>query len=387
MNAKPASDVIMIIDDEPDNLNVLGEILRREGVEVRAFPKGGMALGAAQEEPPDLILLDIRMPEMDGYEVCRRFKEDERLRSIPIIFLSAFSEPSDKVRAFEAGGVDFVMKPFSEAEVLARMHNHLRLRRYQLKLEDLVRQRVQELAEANRRLSIWDDAKNQWLNTLSHEMRTPLVGIFGISELLFTEVPATSQLHSMRDVYDLSCKRIQMLMDDALTLVHMDVAAEDFGRSPLVLADLLRSVLQAFARMKPAVIVQASLAKVEKIRVSADATLLGRAFTDLLLTAACCAGMEGPILLEAGVSEGRAEVLISFGKDPLAPEALEIFFEVGGQRMLLKGADLGLMPALASRVLRLFNGELSIRNGAEQGLVITSSLPVRCPSMPPPSPQ
>jgi two-component system sensor histidine kinase/response regulator len=373
MNSKPASDVIMIIDDEPDNLNVLGEMLRREGVEVRAFPKGGMALAAARAEPPDLILLDIRMPEMDGYEVCRRFKEDERLRSIPVIFLSAFSEPSDKVRAFEAGGVDFVTKPFSEIEVLARMNNHLRLRRYQLKLEELVRQRVQELAEANRRLRIWDDAKNQWLNTLSHEMRTPLVGVFGITELLFMEVPTTSHLHEMRDAYDLSCQRINKLMDDALALVHMDVASEDFGRNPLALADMIRRALQAFARMSPTTNVQVSLTKIEEVRVSGDATLLERAFTDLLLTAACCACTGGPVLLETGVSEGQAEVLISFGKDPYTPEALETFFEVGG---LQGGGDVGLMPALASRVLRLFNGDVSIRNGPERGLVITTVLPV-----------
>ena len=377
MKPKAAQDVIMIIDDEPENLNVLGEMLRREGVEVRAFPKGGMALAASQEEPPDLILLDIRMPEMDGYEVCRRFKEDERLRSIPVIFLSAFSEPSDKVRAFEAGGVDFVTKPFSETEVLARMNNHLRLRRYQLKLEELVRQRVQELAEANRRLRIWDEAKNQWLSTLSHEMRTPLVGVFGITELLFTEVPTTSHLHAMRDAYDLSCQRINKLMDDALDLVHMDVASEAFGRSPVVLADMLRRALQAFAKIKPLVHVQVLLAKIEKVRVSGDAPLLERAFTDLLLTAACCVCTGGSVLLEAGVSEGRADVLISFGKDPLTPEALETFFEVGSPRGVLRGDDdVGLMPALASRVLRLFNGEVSIRNSPERGLVIASSLPV-----------
>jgi DNA-binding response OmpR family regulator len=376
MNPKSVSEIIMIIDDEPENLNVLGEMLRREGVEVRAFPKGGMALASSQVEPPDLILLDIRMPEMNGYEVCRRFKEDERLRSIPIIFLSAFSEPADKVRAFEAGGVDFVTKPFSETEVLARMNNHLRLRRYQLKLEELVRQRVQELAEANRRLRIWDDAKNQWLNTLSHEMRTPLVGVSGITERLFMEVPTSPHVHEMREAYDLSCRRINKLMDDALALVHMDVASENFGRSPLALADMLRSALQAFARMNPTTNVQVSLTKIEEVRVSGEATLLERAFTDLLLTAACCVCTGGAILVEAGVSEGQAEVLISFGKEPLTPEALETFFEVGGQRMYLKGGgDLGLMPALASRVLGLFNGEVSIRNGAERGLVIGVTVP------------
>ena len=93
INSDPVT--IMIIDDEPENLNVLGEMLRQEGWNIRAFPRGDLALAAAGDEAPDIILLDVRMPGMDGYEVCRRFKADDRLRSIPVIFLSAFSEPAD----------------------------------------------------------------------------------------------------------------------------------------------------------------------------------------------------------------------------------------------------------------------------------------------------
>ena len=159
---------IMIVDDEPGNLNVLGAMLSGAGLGVRALPGGALALAAARAELPDLVLLDIQMPGMDGYEVCRRFKADEQLRGVPIIFLSAFTQPSDKLRAFEAGGVDYVTKPFAEVEVLARIGTHLQLRRHQLHLEELVAQRMRELTEANRRLQLWDDAKNQWLLSLIH---------------------------------------------------------------------------------------------------------------------------------------------------------------------------------------------------------------------------
>ncbi len=368
---------IMIVDDEPDNLNVLGTMLRQEGWSVRAFPRGEMALAAAGDELPDLVLLDIRMPGLDGYEVCRRFKADERLRSLPIIFLSAFAEPADKVLAFEAGGVDYVTKPFAEVEVLARVQTHLRLRQHQLHLEELVRQRVQELAEAHRRLRIWDDAKNQWLNTLSHEMRTPLTGVFGITELLFMEVPAASDAHGLREIYDFSCRRINKLIDDALTLAQIDVASEHFVVSPVFLADILGNALSALAAQVPECEVQATLTAVEAVTVSGEAGLLTRAFADLLLTAACCVGEGDTLRLETCVCAGQARVVIATGGPSLSPNALETFFDVGGQRTLLKGGgDFGLGAALASRILRLFNGRVSVCNGPDKGLVMEASLSV-----------
>ncbi|MEI8079768.1 MAG: response regulator, partial [bacterium] len=97
MNNVCAQAIIMIIDDEPDNLNVLGEMLRHDGWDVRAFPRGEMALAAAREEPPDVVLLDIRMPGVDGLEVCRRLKAHETMRHIPVILISAFAEVKDWV--------------------------------------------------------------------------------------------------------------------------------------------------------------------------------------------------------------------------------------------------------------------------------------------------
>ena len=381
INSDPVT--IMIIDDEPENLNVLGEMLRQEGWNIRAFPRGDLALAAADDEVPDIILLDVRMPGMDGYEVCRRFKADDRLRSIPIIFLSAFSEPADKVRAFESGGVDYITKPFFEREVLARTHTHLGLRRYQIHLEELVRQRVQELAEANQRLRIWDEAKNQWLNMLSHEMRTPLGGILSITELLFMDLPIASGSHSLREPFDLSCRRINKLIEDAETLAHIDVSSdrdvdsEYFGMRSLLLADVLRNALEAFAGQISECAVQASLAAVEQVTVLGEENLLSRAFTDLLLTAACCVCKGDPFTLATSVSAERVHVVITFGRKTLATAALETFFEVGGQRTLIKGGgDFGLGAALASRILRLFNGHVSIRNGTDNGLVIDSFLPI-----------
>ena len=144
---------ILIVDDTPENLRVLLELLKQQGYKARAVPNGRLALQAAANEPPDLILLDIMMPEMDGYEVCRRLKQDDKLREIPVIFLSALGETLDKVRAFDVGGVDYVTKPFQIEEVRARVEIHLRLRRLQVQLEAHNRQLQDRVDEQVREIS------------------------------------------------------------------------------------------------------------------------------------------------------------------------------------------------------------------------------------------
>ena len=129
---------IMAVDDNPDNLKLLEDMLRDRGYEVRSFPRGRLALSAIDREPPDVILLDINMPEMNGYEVCERLKSDQQHSGIPVIFLSALNATDDKVRGFRAGGVDYISKPFQFEEVQARVETHIKLRRAQQAEHDLL---------------------------------------------------------------------------------------------------------------------------------------------------------------------------------------------------------------------------------------------------------
>jgi putative two-component system response regulator len=146
---------ILVVDDTPANLTLLSRMLGDRGYRVRPVPSGSLALKAAASDPPDLVLLDISMPEMDGFEVCRRLKEDPRLRDVPVIFISALTETEGKVKAFKRGGVDYVTKPFQIEEVEARVETHLRLRstqaeltRYTQYLEQLVDEKVKEISES-----------------------------------------------------------------------------------------------------------------------------------------------------------------------------------------------------------------------------------------------
>jgi PAS domain S-box-containing protein len=126
---------VLIVDDTPANLKLLAEILTAQGYRVRPATNGRLALRSVAAEEPDLVLLDVRMPDMDGYEVCRRLKSNEQSRGIPVIFISALDDVADKVKGFKAGGVDYIAKPFESTEVLARVKTHLALRHLQKQLE------------------------------------------------------------------------------------------------------------------------------------------------------------------------------------------------------------------------------------------------------------
>src|SRR6478752_1243808 len=168
-SSKPQAN-ILIVDDTPANLNVLSTILTQQGYKVRPANSGEVALVVAQRAAPDLILLDIQMPGMNGFEVCRRLKEIDQTRDIPVIFISALDEVLDKVEAFEVGGVDYITKPFQILEVLARIEHQLTLRR----------QRQQIAA----------------VGALAHDLHDSIRRLVGRAELLAAsgEAPLTTEL-------------------------------------------------------------------------------------------------------------------------------------------------------------------------------------------------
>ncbi|MDR2733684.1 MAG: response regulator [Spirochaetota bacterium] len=144
---------IMVVDDTPANLVLLQEMLQIEKYRVLAFPRGSLALKATETQVPDLILLDITMPEMDGFEVIQRLKADERLKNIPVIFISALADNNFKLRAFTEGAVDYITKPFQMEEVHARVGSHLRLsqaqnelKKYNEQLENIVQEKVKQIS-------------------------------------------------------------------------------------------------------------------------------------------------------------------------------------------------------------------------------------------------
>ncbi len=136
--------VIMVVDDNPDSLKLLSDILSEQGYQVRQALNGRLALTAVKQQSPDLFILDIRMPEMDGFELCRQLKKDIATCSVPVIFISGLGNSADKVRAFAIGGQDYITKPFEDTEVLARVKTHLVLRKKEVELQQALKD-IQQL--------------------------------------------------------------------------------------------------------------------------------------------------------------------------------------------------------------------------------------------------
>ena len=160
---------IMAVDDTPANLKLLMSILSAEGYKIRPASNGEQALSSIAKRQPELILLDINMPGIDGYEVCRRLKNDPITRDIPVIFISALNEVSERVKGFEVGGIDFITKPFQQEEIIVRVRSHLQLRHMQMNLEELVDARTRELVNTNDRLRLSEDKYRRIVESLQDE--------------------------------------------------------------------------------------------------------------------------------------------------------------------------------------------------------------------------
>jgi two-component system sensor histidine kinase/response regulator len=164
---------ILIVDDTPENLRLLSNVLTERGYKVRSVINGAMALMGAKAAPPDLILLDINMPDMNGYEVCEALKADEQTREIPVIFISALDEVLDKVKGFAVGGRDYITKPFQLEEVLARIENQLTIRNLQQQLQEQNQRLQQEISDREKA----EQALRVFLHSISHDLRNPVTGM------------------------------------------------------------------------------------------------------------------------------------------------------------------------------------------------------------------
>ncbi|PLS68874.1 MAG: hypothetical protein CV045_05455 [Cyanobacteria bacterium M5B4] len=152
---------ILLVDDKPENLRLLSTMLEEQGYEIREAINGTLALKSAQADPPDLILLDINMPGLNGYEVCQRLKADQTTNHVPVIFVSAQDEAWDKVKAFSVGGVDYITKPFKVMEVLARIETHLRLGKLQKRLYETQNQLRLEVQKRQNLEAALDQARKE----------------------------------------------------------------------------------------------------------------------------------------------------------------------------------------------------------------------------------
>jgi CheY-like chemotaxis protein len=224
---------ILIVDDKPENLHLLTVILKQEGYAVRQLRNGKMVMSSVLSALPDLILLDIMMPETDGYDVCRQLKAEERTRDIPVIFISALNETVDKIKAFSVGGIDYITKPLQEEEVLVRVETHLKLRRLQRQLEA---QNIELTQAAHLR----EDMER----VTRHDLKTPLNVIIGFPQIIMKAVNLPAKYQEYLKMIEESGMMMLNMIDLSLDMFKMERKMYHFQPVPVNLLQVIRRIMK-----------------------------------------------------------------------------------------------------------------------------------------------
>ncbi len=220
---------VLVVDDITKNLQVVGTMLRNAGYEVMPTTSGAQALERVRAQLPDLILLDLMMPEMDGLEVCRRLKADAATRQIPVIFLTASNEMEHLVSGFEVGAVDYVTKPFNPPELLARVQTHV------------------ELRQARERLREMNEEKNEFMGIAAHDLRNPLSAIQGYAEMVVEDAQAMAhrELQGNGERIRETAKRMAEMVQNLLDANRIERGELQLNLAPTDLGPALNSVVES----------------------------------------------------------------------------------------------------------------------------------------------
>jgi CheY-like chemotaxis protein len=238
---KPENFLILVVDDMTQNLQILMSILEKVGYNISFALSGKQTLERLTKVKPDLILLDLMMPDLDGLEVCKRLKVNPDWCDIPVIFLTASHEPDKLLEAFEKGAVDYVTKPFKTAELLARVKTHLELKQTRDELKNM----TEELEIARDSALELSNLKSQFLANMSHEIRTPMNGVLGMTDLLLN----TELNQQQRDYLKIlrgSGEDLLKLIEDILEISKLEMGATKLSYTSFDLRELLKEISLKF---------------------------------------------------------------------------------------------------------------------------------------------
>ena len=361
---------ILIVDDTPEILQFLVLILKAHGYRVRPVLSGALAIQAVLNEPPDLILLDIRMPDMNGFEVCEYLKADKMLKEIPVIFVSGLADVMDKVKAFAVGGVDYVTKPFQFEEVYARIETQLKIRSLQRQLQEqnenlerLVAERTLELAKAYERLQELGRIKDDFLRMLSHEIRTPANGVLGIGNLILDLCPASEDRTQYADLFEQSALRLRNLIEDTALLTDMENQTCMNGAA-ISFPDLFAEVRASLPDIQISMDRSAAL---DTFCLKGCQPLLKRALESVILIAASFSQTVGVVHVTGSIEERGLCLHLDVDALTLSGEQASAFFEIESDARNASAAEwMGLAPVVAHQIISAFGGEMKLvkRDGA-----------------------
>lgn len=234
---------ILVVDDQPNNLKVIASVLNQE-YKLLVANSGYNALAVLDSEKPDLILLDVMMPEMNGFEVCERIKNVEILRDIPIIFLTAKADIEDIQKGFEVGAVDYITKPFNLAELKTRVNSHLKLYNTQRELKAL----NERLIQSEKELNIANETKNKFFRIIAHDLKSPFSGFLGLTDMLANNLDKMKpeMVESLSKSMSQESKRLYNLLENLLEWSNSQMGLIKFEPIQLDLHDICIKTLSQF---------------------------------------------------------------------------------------------------------------------------------------------
>lgn len=374
---------ILIVDDVLANLRLLRAMLDEQGFETRGVPNGTTALRAARAHPPDLILLDINLPDLSGYEVCQTLKADPVTQGIPIIFISAIDEVVDKVKAFAVGGADYISKPIQIEEVLARVENQLtvRLLQQQLKrtnetLEQQIATRTAQLAEAKQHAEEMSRLKSAFLANISHELRTPLASIIGFASVLSEESEGDQQ--EFARLIEQSGQRLLTTLNSILDLSMLEAGTVE---ADIEVVDVVPEVEQQIA-IWGAVAADKRLhltadVPEQPVQVFVDKALLKR-ILDNLIGNAIKFTEQGTVHIIVEPFGEQVAIRVSDTGIGISSDFMPGLFdpfkqESTGTGRLYEGTGLGL--TVTQKLVDLLGGTIAVESEKENGTTFTVTLP------------
>ena len=361
---------VLVVDDEPGNVELLTRRLRAIGCETLEASSGEQALEVARREVPDVVLLDVMMPGMDGWETCRRLREDPATAGMQVIFVTARDHAEDIARGFEVGGMDYVPKPFEPLELTARVRSAI----IRKKLRDDLKKKNEDLERLER-------ARQELIGMLGHDIRN-----LANSVIAFLELVGHGQLTPERPEFGQLLQLSEANVTELLRLVNalLDVYRMEEGRLEVMpqVVPLVEIARRSIAQMRPeatAKNIQLSAVVPEDASVFVDDALIVRVLTNLLSNGVKHTPSGGSVRVEARPAPDSAEAVLVRVVDtgpgvPLedAPHIFERFYQGRGRKR--GGSGLGL--AFCKLAVELHGGKIAVANGGEPGAIIELTLPV-----------
>ncbi len=380
---------ILIVDDIEINRQLLVDHITAFGHKSMEADNGRSALEQMKKEAPDLVLLDILMPEMDGYEALDRLKSDENLRHIPVIVITGVDELESAAKCIAKGAADYLVKPFNSVLLQARINGCLEKKRlddqekiyqkqienHNLRLEDTVRQKTMELSQAHERLKILDKAKDDFLSLISHELRTPLTGLFGAVDILFDDELTKDDIKVSKDIFLKSKDRMLRIIDEALLLKEIEITNKDFYIQPVSAKSILRDAVKMASQFAGFREVSFGEIPESDVQILCQHDLLTKALNALLTTAVKFSQKGSRIAFSSELLNSEFSFRISTTGLPIPENLLPKFFDLFSiTEAITPGGDLGLAPPLAERIITLFGGSVAVENLDLPGVCFTVKL-------------